>query len=113
MNFTAIKTQPECLSSPQVVIEGETETPTISYWDTVSATNGTMVAYRGTQDKSATVLSGNLAASGNTLTCKVIGAEVGGYTYRYYVKVTLGGNVVIRFFDRQVLKKSSPKTSYK
>jgi hypothetical protein len=100
----------ECKGSGEVVLEGESVTFSIKYPAVIDITGGVMSAYLGSNDMSATVLSGSLTGNGtDTLTLKTISNEIGsssGNEYVYSFGVICQGQKRIFFFRRIVMRKS-------
>jgi hypothetical protein len=67
-----------------------------------------MHAWKGTQDVSASVLSGSLTANGNILQLMSIQNEVAA-EYRYTFKVSVNGQWIVYFFRRKVERESGQK----
>lgn len=100
LNFVASKDFAN--ESPVRVVEGVTDTPSCTYWDTV--TSVTAVAYKRKKVVTSTVFpSGSISTSGKTATLKPMTSLTYG-SYVVAVTGTVGGNVVVKKFQVNVAK---------
>lgn len=99
----------ELLGSPLAGIVGDVELLNVDLGSTATVdASAWMHAWKGTQDVSASVLSGSMSASGNIVTLKTISNELAA-EYRYTFRVLVNGQYLVFWFRRKVERESGAK----